>query len=137
MLAAILIAASACIAIGLGCAHLYLTYFTRAFSPRDAQLEARLKSVAPLLTRQMTMWRAQTGFHASHSLGAIVFGAVYANLALAHAQLLFHSPFLLVFGALVLLVYVLLAKLYWFVLPLLGLIAALVLYVAGVMVAYV
>jgi hypothetical protein len=38
------------------------------------------------------------GFNASHSMGLILFGLVFGYLALAHRQLLFQSPFLLVVG---------------------------------------
>jgi len=38
------------------------------------------------------------GFNASHSMGFILFGLVFGFLALAHGQLLFQSPFLLIVG---------------------------------------
>jgi len=44
------------------------------------------------------MWRCWVGFNASHSMGLILFGLVFGYLALAHGQLLFQSPFLLVVG---------------------------------------
>jgi len=49
---------------------------------------------------------------------------------------LMRSPFLVALGALVLLGYVVLAKLYWFNRPLVGVALALACYVAGVAVAY-
>jgi len=76
MLAGILIATSATIALFLGLAHIYLTFFTRAFAARDAALEEKLKSVSPRISDQTTMWRAGVGFHASHALGLIFFGLV-------------------------------------------------------------
>jgi hypothetical protein len=135
MLAGILIATSATIALFLGLAHIYLTFFTRAFAARDAALEEKLKSVSPRISGQTTMWRAGVGFHASHALGVIFFGLVYGYLALAQRDFLIRSPFLVVLGALVLLGYVL-AKLYWFDRPLVGVALALACYVAGVAVAY-
>jgi hypothetical protein len=42
--------------------------------------------------------RQDTGFNASHSMGAMLFVLVFGFLALAHGQLLFQSPFLLVVG---------------------------------------
>jgi hypothetical protein len=74
MLAGILIATSATIALFLGLAHIYLTFFTRAFAARDAALEEKLKSVSPRISDQTTMWRAGVGFHASHALGVLFFG---------------------------------------------------------------
>ncbi len=136
MLASILIATSATIALFLGLAHIYLTFFTRAFSARDAALEEKLKSVSPRISGQTTMWRAGVGFHVSHALGVIFFGLVYGYLALAERDFLIRAPFLVVLGALVLLGYVVLAKLYWFYRPLVGVALALACYVAGVAVAY-
>ena len=136
MLASVLIATSATIALLLGLAHIYLTFFTRAFAARDAALEEKLKSVSPRISRQMTMSQAWVGFHASHSLSVIFFGLVYGYLALAERDFLIRSPFLVMLGALVLLCYVVLAKLYWFDRPLAGVALALAFYVAGVAVAY-
>jgi hypothetical protein len=136
MLAGILIAISATIALLLGLTHIYLTFFTRAFAARDAALEEKLKSVSPRISSQTTMWRAGVGFHVSHSLGVIFFGLVYGYLALAGRDFLIRSPFLVVLGALFLLGYVVLAQLYWFDRPLVGVALALACYVAGVAVAY-
>ena len=136
MLAGILIATSATIALFLGLAHIYLTFFTRAFAARDAALEEKLKSVSPRISDQTTMWRAGIGFHASHALGVIFFGLVYGYLALAQRDFLIRSPFLVVLGALVLLGYVVLAKLFWFDRPLVGVGLALACYVDCVAVAY-
>jgi hypothetical protein len=92
MLAGILIATSATIALFLGLAHIYLTFFTRAFAARDAILEEKLKSVSPRISGQTTMWRAGVGFHASHALGVIFFGLVYGYLALAERDFLIRLP---------------------------------------------
>ena len=70
------------------------------------------------------------------ALGVIFFGLVYGYLALAERDFLIRSTFLVVLGALVLLGYVVLAKLYWFYRPLVGVALALAFYVAGVAVAY-
>lgn len=129
--AAWLIAASAALVAALGLAHGWFTFRGRHFHPRDAALQQRMQEVAPVLTRQTTMWRAWVGFNASHSLGALLFGAVYANLALAHGPVLFGSPFLLGLGAATLAAYALLARRYWFRLPLRGLLLAGLLYALG------
>ena len=47
------------------------------------------------------------------ALGAMLFGLVFGFLALAHGQLLFLSPFLLVVGLAMLGGLVVLAKAYW------------------------
>jgi hypothetical protein len=55
------------------------------------------------------------GFNASHSMGLILFGLIYGYLALAHGQLLFRSPFLLVVGLAMLCGLVALCKVYFLV----------------------
>jgi hypothetical protein len=136
MLAETFVAISAAIALAMGIAHIHLTYFTRAFAARDAALEEKLNSVSPRLTANTTMKKIQTGFHVSHSMGVILFGLIYGYLALLHSTFLFQSTFLVVLGAVVLLTYIVLAKLYWFEKPLIGVSVAFAFYIAGVAVAY-
>jgi hypothetical protein len=130
-LAPSLIAASATIIGALGLIHLLYTFRGNKLHPRDAALEARLKEVSPVLTRETTMWKAWVGFNASHSFGAILFGAVYGYLAIVSSAFLFQSRFLLLLGLLFLAAYVFLGKAYWFSIPFRGIVVATVLYVAG------
>jgi hypothetical protein len=130
-LASPLLAISALIIFTLGVLHLWITFRGNKLHPRDAELEARLRETSPILTRQTTMWRAWVGFNASHSFGAIFFGAVYGYLAVAQSHFLFHDRFLLLVGLLLLLGYVFLARRYWFSVPFRGIVAATVLYVAA------
>jgi hypothetical protein len=116
-----LITASALIVLTLGALHLLFTYHGTRFHPRDAALAARMKEVSPRASSQTTMWRAGVGFHASHSLGALLFGLVFAYLAQEASGLLYRSPFLLGLGALCLAAWVGLAWRYWFRIPLRGL----------------
>ena len=124
----LLIAASAGIVFALGSLHLYYTFFGNAFSPRDAELETRMKAVSPFLTREISMWNAWIGFNASHSLGAMLFGAMYAYLAVAQPALLFDSAFLLSVGFAFLAALLILAKVYWFRIPFRGTLCATVSY---------
>ena len=134
-LASSLLAASAAIILLLGLAHLLFTFRGPKLHPRDAALEASMKEVSPVLTRQTTMWKAWIGFNASHSHGAIFFGLVYGYLALAHAAFLFQSAFLLLVGLALLLGYVVLARAYWFSIPLRGIVASTLLYLAALAVS--
>ena len=127
-LSAMLIGASAGIVLLLGLAHLLFTFRGPAFLPRDRALKARMDEVAPVISQETTMWKAWVGFNASHSFGAILFGAVWGYLALVHEEFLFGSGFLLGLGLLLLCGYVLLAKRYWFSTPFRGILLALVLY---------
>ena len=135
-LAASLVTASATVILLLGLIHLLYTFRGHKLHPRDAQLEARLREVSPIITRETTMWKAWIGFNASHSLGLILFGTVYAYLALAHDLFLFGSPFLLAAGLLLLLGYVFLAQRYWFSVPFHGVVLATVLYVAALIIRW-
>jgi hypothetical protein len=135
MLARILVFASATIVFALGSLHLYFTFFSHKFSPRDRELEARLRSVSPVISAQTTYWRATVGFHASHSIGALFFGALYGYLAIAQPAFLFHTGVVAVLGLLLLLAKLTLAKLYWFSVPLRGIALATVCYAAGLALA--
>lgn len=128
---ALLIAASACILFVLGTMHLLLTFKGNSFDPRDEKLKTQMQAVTPWLTRQTSMWRAWVGFNASHSYGAMLFGLVYGYLALVHPAFLFASVYLCTLGLVVLLAYLLLARLYWFKTPFRGIALATALYLAA------
>ena len=136
MVAQGLVVASAAIAIFLGCLHLVFTFSGSKLNPRDPALQARMGEVAPVITRQTTMWKAWIGFNASHSCGLILFGAIYAYLTVAHPAILFQSVFLIAAGGLLLLGYLILAKLYWFRAPFRWVLLVLACYVAGFVVAW-
>jgi hypothetical protein len=129
--ASALVALSAIVIVFLGVVHVYYTVATNKFEPRDTDLKGRLEAVSPVLSRHMTMWKAWIGFNLSHSLGLLFFGAVYGYLAIFRFSVLQHSTLLLVIGALVLSVYAILSKLYWFSGSFRGIALALVFYLAG------
>lgn len=133
-IASALIAASAAVILLLGTAHLLFTFRGSKLHPRDAALQMRMEEVSPVLTRQTTMWKAWVGFNASHSYGAILFGLIYGYLALVHAVFLFQASFLLAVGLALLLGYLVLARLYWFSIPLRGIALATALYIAALVV---
>ena len=130
------IAASAVVIFVLGLVHLLYTFRGLKLHPRDAALEARMKEVAPVLTRETTMWKAWIGFNASHAGGAILFGLVYGYLALVQSSFLFRSSFLLLVGLCLLVGYVFLSKAYWFSAPFRGIVLSTALYVAGLVLAW-
>ena len=134
-LPALLVAASAAVIFVLGAVHLLYTFRGTKLHPRDPELRARLEQVPLVLTRQTTMWKAWIGFNASHSYGALLFGAVYAYLALVHSAFLFQSWYLLSLGLLLLLGYAFLGKRYWFSIPFRGILVATVLYVCALVIA--
>lgn len=128
MISRIFIFASAAIFLYLGCVHLAYTFFTHKFSPREAQLEIAMKQVAPRISSETTMWKASMGFHVSHSMGAILFGLVYGYLAVCRWEVLHRSYFLVVIGLLMLVGYVVVARIFWFTAPLIAASAAAILY---------
>ena len=131
-MASALIVASAAIVFTLGALHLVFTFSGRKLLPRDAELPALMGKSTLVLTRETTVWKAWIGFNASHSLGAMGFGAVYGHLALIQPTVLLRSPFLLAVGGAVLLAYSWLGRRYWFSVPFRGLVLASGLYAAGV-----
>ena len=130
-LPALLFASGAAVAAILGAIHLY-TLASAKFLPRDPGLKERLEAVSPVLTRETTMWKTWIGLHISHSLGLLLFGAIYGYLAVFRLQVLLDSTYLLIVGAALLIAYLVLCQLYWFRVPFGGVGLALTLYIAGV-----
>ncbi len=126
-----LIGSAAAIMLVLGSIHLTYTFVGDRLAPRDAGLRERMQQVSPVLTRRTTMWRCWLGFNASHSLGAILFGLVYGDLALLHPAWLQDAPFLLALGLATLGSYAVLGRAYWFHVPTTGIGVALLSYAAG------
>lgn len=104
----------------LGVMHLILTFFSNKFEARDPSLTQAMQQDSPRLTRETTMWQAWLGFNASHSLGAILLGAVYLPLSWAHLELLRESLWFASLPSMMGLCYLVLAKKYWFKIPLIG-----------------
>jgi hypothetical protein len=129
--APLLVAASAAIIALLGVVHLLYTFRGVKLHPRDATLVAAMRQVSPVLTRQTTMWKAWVGFNASHSFGAMLFGAVYGYLALVHGAFLFGSWYLQLVGLAMLAGYAFLGRRYWFSVPFRCIVLATVLYAAA------
>jgi len=127
----VLFAASAAVVLVLGTLHLVFTLHGTRFEPRDAALLAGMKEVSPFISRQTTIWRAGQGFHASHSFGAMLFGLVYAYLALEPSRLLLNSTFLLGLGLVYLAAMTFLARRCWFSVPFRGIGLACMLYVGA------
>ena len=125
------IAAAAAILLLFGLIHLWYTLRDRALNPRDAALEAGMKQVAPIISRETTMWKAWVGFNVSHSASLIFFGLLYLYLAIRHTLFLEGETVLLVAGLLYLIAYYLMARAYWFRVPRRGVALAIALYVAG------
>src|SRR6202521_5039523 len=108
---------SASIILSLGVVHLVYTFWGPKLTPRDPALQISMSQISPVITKETTIWRCWVGFNASHTMGLMLFGLFFGFLALAHDQLLFQSPFLLVVGLAMLGGFVVLSKVYWFSAP--------------------
>ncbi|HEY2739369.1 MAG TPA: hypothetical protein VGK45_13260 [Thermoanaerobaculia bacterium] len=126
-----LVTLSASILFALGSIHSLYTFWGPKLTPRDPALQARMREVSPVISRETTMWKAWIGFNASHALGALLFGLVYGYLAIAQPAVLFRSVFLLAVGFCLLLSYLVLGKTYWFRVPFTGILLAFVSYAIG------
>jgi hypothetical protein len=127
-----LISMAAAMMLVLGLIHLSYTFFGQQLAPRDVSLREHMQHVSPVLTHDTTVWRCWVGFNASHSLGAILFGFVYGDLALFHPAWFGESPFLLALGLVTLGFYAVLGRAYWFRVPNTGILMALLAYSAAV-----
>ena len=132
MIARVFMVFSAGIILYLGVIHLIYTFWGTKLTPRDPALQISMNQIAPVITKETTIWRCWVGFNASHSMGLILFGLVFAFLALAHGQLLFQSPFLLIVGLAMLGGLVVLSKVYWFSTPFTSVCISLACYVASI-----
>lgn len=129
--ASLLISASAAIVGVLGALHLFYTFRGDKLHPREPATLRAMEQSGLVLTRQTTVWRAWIGFNASHSMGLLLFGVVFAYLALAAPAVLFGSPLLCGLGLIVLAAWIVLSRLYFFRVPFRGVVVAATLYVAG------
>jgi hypothetical protein len=132
MTARLLMVLSASILLTLGTMHLAYTFWGTSLAPRDPALQVSVSRISPVLTNETTMWRCWMGFNASHSMGLILFGLIYGYLALAHDQLLFRSPFLLLVGLVMLAGLIVVCRLYFFRGPLTGVSISFVFYVVSI-----
>ena len=135
VVAAGLMVASAAVIFSLGTLHLVYTFFGAKLRPRDPALQVRMTEVAPGITKSATMWSFWMGFNVSHSMAAILFGLIYNYLAIAHGDLLFSSPYLLVVGLLTVGGLFVVGKVYWFSAPVIGIGISLSCYLASIAVA--
>jgi hypothetical protein len=130
--AKILMVLSAGIAFTLGVVHLVYTFWGTKLTPRDPALRVSMTQIAPVITKDTTMWRCWMGFNATHSMALILFGLVFGFLAVMHGELLFQSRFLLIVGVAMLGGFVAVSKFYFFSAPLLGMSLALASYLASI-----
>src|SRR5260221_10131173 len=87
--AKILMVLSASIIFTLGVVHLVYTFWGPKLTPRDPALQISMSQIAPVITKETTMWRCLVGFNASPTIGTFFFGFGFWFFAFASRQLLF------------------------------------------------
>lgn len=119
----------------LGAAHAFATPRRtderRGLSPVDAQLAASMARTRVLLTGRTDMWSAWVGFNLSHSLGAILFGAVVLLVARTPESFAANAAVFAPLAVVVSLAYLVLAAKYWFRTPIVGCASSAALFSAG------
>lgn len=131
-LAQVLIVASGLVVLALGTLHLLYTFRGPKLHPRETATIDAMRADRLRLTGQTTVWKAWIGFNASHSLGAMLFGSLFAYLAMFQLAVVQSSGFLQGVGIVFLVGLAMLGKRYWFSIPYRGIVIALVAFVAGV-----
>jgi len=121
--------------IVLGLAHAVATPQTPAdakgLSPRDPAVRDAMAHDSVVLTRRTTLWLAWVGFNLSHSLGAILFGAVVVLIGRSSASFEAQATVFLPLAVLVSATYLVLGVRYWFRTPIIGISLASVCFVVS------
>lgn len=118
----VLIIAGSAIFGFLGSLHLLFTFFTNKCDAYDSNVTRAMKKSTLVLTKQTTMWNAWVGFNASHSVGAMLVAAFFIPLLIYYPEVIRHSLWFSVLPSLVGFVFLVLAKKYWFNIPLMGIV---------------
>jgi hypothetical protein len=121
--------------IVLGLMHAWLTPFTpaedKALSPRDRALRDAMARENMRLTRRTTLWLAWVGFNLSHSLGAVVFGAVVVLIGRSATSFEAQAGAFLPLAVVVSCFYLVIALRCWFRNPIVGILLASVCFMAA------
>jgi hypothetical protein len=107
----------------LGAVHAVLTlrdlHNPQTFTPPDPALRAAMQSSTVAIHPTANLWKAWLGFNLSHSVGVLLFGGFLITTGISSPG--FASGFLVrVVIAVVAIVYVVLANVFWFRDPLVG-----------------
>ena len=130
-MAQILIIVGASIFGLLGAIHLFYTFFSNKFEAHDPSVTQAMKGTSPILTKETTVWQAWIGFNASHSFGALLFACIYIPLASWHFSVIQQSTWFTYLPVIVGLAYLVLAKIYWFKIPFIGVLLSTIWFVGG------
>ncbi len=104
----------------LGLAHFIYVLATNKFHAYDGVVTTAMQQTSPVITKHTTMWQAWQGFNYSHSFGVLWVPLLYVPLALNHMTVLQQSLWLTLLPIMMAVVYTVLAKRYWFNVPFIG-----------------
>jgi hypothetical protein len=108
----------------LGVAHAIATPLAvervRGLSPRDPAVRSAMQQDFLTLTRRTNVWLAWVGFNLSHSLGAVLFGAVVVLIGRNQMSFETQACLFLPLAVIVTSAYLVLAIRYWFRTPIIG-----------------
>jgi hypothetical protein len=104
---------------------------TKGLSPRDPAVREAMARDSLLMTRRTTLWLTWVGFNLSHSLGAILFGAVVVLIGRSSASFEAQAGVFLPLAVLVSAIYLVLGVRYWFRTPIIGISLASVCFVVS------
>ena len=104
----------------LGTVHLIYTFFTNKFNAYDSSVTEAMKGTSLILTKETSVWNAWVGFNASHSLGAMLVAGVYIPLSVSYFNIIQQSIWFSILPVIIGVSYLVLAKKYWFKIPLIG-----------------
>jgi len=108
----------------LGSIHLFYTFFTHKFDPRDIKVKHAMESTSPRLTQETSIWQGLVGFNASHSIGAILIALFFIPLSIMHNEIIQSSLWFSTLPAGIGISYLVLAVKYWFKVPTIGILLA-------------
>jgi hypothetical protein len=92
----------------------------KGLSPSDPAVRDAMTRATLLLTRRLSLWQAWVGFNLSHSLGAVLFGAVVALIGRSPASFQSQAHVFLPLAVAVSACYLVIGLRYWFRKPITG-----------------
>ena len=115
----------------LGLIHFMYVLTTQKFNAFDDKVTTAMQQTTPVLTKHTSMWRAWLGFNYSHSFGLLWVPLFYLPLAINHMSVLQQSLWLTALLPIMALVYTVLSKRFWFTVPVVGSMLALLCFSAA------
>ena len=109
----------------LGLAHFIYVIATNKFHAYQSEVTVAMQNTSPVITKHTSMWKAWLGFNYSHSFGVLWVPLIYIPLAINYMQVLEQSIWLTGLLPTMALLYAVLSKRYWFTIPFIGSLIAL------------